>query len=64
MRVRNGGCQFWEEYQEKRANTQKEQRSDSVRKRESREEIEVYLGLPSIEPPTVENPKAHKTNRL
>ena len=38
--------------------------SDSVRKRESREEIEVYLGLPSIEPPTVENPKAYKTNRL
>ena len=28
------------------------------------EEIEVYLGLPSIGPPTVGNPKAHKTNRL
>ena len=38
--------------------------SDSVRKRESLEEIEVYLGMPSIEPPTVGNPKAHKTNRL
>ena len=27
-------------------------------------EIKAYSGLPSIEPPTVGNPKAHKTNRL
>ena len=38
--------------------------SDSVRKKERHEEIEVYLGLPSIGPPTVGNPKAHKTNKL
>ena len=38
--------------------------SDSVRKRERRKEIEVYLGLLSIGPLTVGNPKAHKTNRL
>ena len=38
--------------------------SDSVRKKERREEIEVYLGLPSIGPPIVGNPKAHKINRL
>ena len=48
----------------KKRNTQKEERSDSVRKREKLEEIGVCLGWPSIEPPTVENPKAHKTNRL
>ena len=38
--------------------------SDSVRNRGRREETEVYLGLPSIGPPTVGNPNAHKTNRL
>ena len=38
--------------------------SGSVRKRERREEIEVYLGLLSIGPPTLGNPKAHKTSRL
>jgi len=38
--------------------------SDSVKKRERLEEIEVYLGLPSIGPPTVKNPKPHKTYRL
>ena len=38
--------------------------SDSIRKRERREEIEVYLSLPSIRPPTIGNPKAYKTNRL
>ena len=48
----------------KKRNTQREQMSDSVRKREKLEEIGVYLGWPSIEPPTVGNPKAHKTNRL
>lgn len=35
--------------------------SDSVKKREMLEEIEVYLGLSSKGPPTVGNPKAHKT---
>ena len=44
----------------KRVNTQKERRSDSVKERERREEIEVYLGLPSIGPPSIGNPKAHK----
>ena len=48
----------------KKRNTQKKQRSDSVRKREKLEEIGVYLGRPSIEPPTIENPRPHKTNRL
>ena len=38
--------------------------SDFVRNRERREETKAYLGLPSIGPPTVGNPKAHKTNRL
>ena len=38
--------------------------SDSVKKSERCEEIEAYLGLPNIGPPTVGNPKAHKTNRL
>ena len=38
--------------------------SDFVRKSERCKEIEAYLGLPSIRPPTVGNPKAHKTNRL
>ena len=43
---------------------EREQRSKSVRKREKLEEIEGYLGLPSIEPPTLGNSKAHETNRL
>ena len=38
--------------------------SDSVRKREILGEIGVYLGMLSIEPPTVGNSKAHKINRL
>ena len=38
--------------------------SDFVRKRERLREIGVYLSMPSIEPPTVGNTKAHKTNRL
>ena len=38
--------------------------SDFVRKREGLEETEVYLGLPSIGPPTIKNPKPHKTYRL
>ena len=48
----------------KKRNTQREERSDSVRKREKLEEIGVCLGWPSIEPPTVGNSKAYKTNRL
>ena len=40
---------------------EREQKSDSVRKRERRK---IYLGLPNIGPPTIENSKAHKTNRL
>ena len=35
-----------------------------MRKSERCEEIEAYLGLSSIGPLTVGNPKAHKTNRL
>ena len=46
------------------SNTQREQRNDLVRERERLEEIELYLGLPSIEPRTVGNIKAHQTNRL
>ena len=38
--------------------------SDSVRKRERLGEIGVYLGMPSTEPPTIVNSKAHKTNIL
>ena len=38
--------------------------SDSARNKERREEIEGYLGLPSMGPPTVGNLKVHKTNRL
>ena len=45
-------------------NTQRKQISDTVRKSEMCEEIEAYLGLSSIGPPIVGNPKAHKTNRL
>ena len=46
------------------SNTQREQRNDPVRERERLEEIELYLGLPSIGPPIVENTKAYQTNRL
>ena len=38
--------------------------SDVVREGERLEEIELYLGLPSIGPPTVGNTKAHETNKL
>ena len=63
-KIRNRGWHFCKEYWEKRANTQREKRNDPVRERERLEEIELYLGLPSIGPPIVGNTKAHQTNRL
>ena len=42
----------------------REQRSNPVREGERLKEIESYLGMPSIGPPTIRNTKAHKTNRL
>ena len=38
--------------------------SDVVREGERLEEIELYMGLPSIGLPTVGNTKTHKINRL
>ena len=38
--------------------------SDVVREGERLEEIELYMGLSSIGPPTVGNTKAHEINRL
>ena len=38
--------------------------SDPMREGERLKEIELYLGLPSIGPPTVGNTKAHEINRL